>query len=204
MADAASAAALECRPVPGINLLPGSAKDIALFHYITKSRQDFDEKMDRGGGGGTHRTLDQFKKMQSCAPLALSVSASACLLVCSVPRASAHATCCVAAQQPLLRLCRRSKDAPMCREAAALADRCCDPQQYTLLPPSSDAAEVANAVRNGARFEQSTVGVAAPYSGPPLQPAASAGSEVDVTYWAQTDRRQLAHSGRKRVGPTPY
>ena len=42
----------QCLPVPGSIVDAGKPepKRLALFHYATKSRQDFDVKMKRGGG----------------------------------------------------------------------------------------------------------------------------------------------------------
>ena len=64
-----------CRPVPEIYIEDGgTADDIALFHYLTKSKEDFEVKMVRGGGGGTHREWRHFEKIDACAPLAAARS----------------------------------------------------------------------------------------------------------------------------------
>lgn len=57
---------LDCRPVPHVQKRPASADSIAVFHYITKSREDFELKSARGGGGGSHRTWEHFNRVQKC------------------------------------------------------------------------------------------------------------------------------------------
>ena len=60
---------LDCRPVPDVQIAGGaSAHDIAIFHYLTKSKEDFEAKMERGGGGNTHRKWSHFQIAQRCAP----------------------------------------------------------------------------------------------------------------------------------------
>ena len=55
---------LDCRPVPHVQKRPATVEDIAVFHYITKSEEDFERKSVRGGGGGSHRTWDHFNRVQ--------------------------------------------------------------------------------------------------------------------------------------------
>ena len=58
---------VDCRPVPAVQKRPATVDNIAVFHYITKSREDFERKSLRGGGGGSHRTWEHFNKVQKCA-----------------------------------------------------------------------------------------------------------------------------------------
>ena len=57
---------LDCRPVPHMRSTPATAKHIAVFHYLTKSRAEFAAKVERGGGAGNHRTWREFEKYQKC------------------------------------------------------------------------------------------------------------------------------------------
>lgn len=59
---------LDCRPLPHMQKRPASVDHIALFHYITRSREDFERKVERGGGGGKHRNWGHFNRVQKCAP----------------------------------------------------------------------------------------------------------------------------------------
>ena len=70
---------LECRPLPHVQKRPASVDHIALFHYITRSKEDFERKVARGGGGGKHRNWGHFNRVQKCVPPAIPLS----LLHCS-------------------------------------------------------------------------------------------------------------------------
>jgi hypothetical protein len=47
-----------------------SAKRLALFHYVTRSLEDFQIKSARAGGDGVHKPLTFFESMERCVPLA--------------------------------------------------------------------------------------------------------------------------------------
>jgi len=53
--------------VPGFMMSPPSIDKIALYHYITKSRQDFVDKRSRGSGTAKVRTWDEFDEVSRCA-----------------------------------------------------------------------------------------------------------------------------------------
>ena len=53
--------------VPGFMMSPPSIERIALYHYITKSRQDFVDKRSRGSGTAKVRTWDEFEDVSKCA-----------------------------------------------------------------------------------------------------------------------------------------
>jgi hypothetical protein len=55
-----------CRPVPHADKTP-TADMIAVYHYVTRSRQDFELKHKKGGGDGMVRSWDYFNKVQRCA-----------------------------------------------------------------------------------------------------------------------------------------
>ena len=55
-------------PVPGFMMSPPVIKRIALYHYITKSRQDFVDKRSRGSGTAKVRTWDEFEDVASYVP----------------------------------------------------------------------------------------------------------------------------------------
>eukprot|EP00892_Ulva_mutabilis_P000848 jgi/Ulvmu1/10764/UM068_0054.1 len=53
--------------VPGFMMSPPEFKRIALYHYITKSKQDFVDKRSRGSGTAKIRTWDEFDDVSSTA-----------------------------------------------------------------------------------------------------------------------------------------
>lgn len=127
---------LLCRPVPSIAAKAPSIQDIAIFHYMTKSKAEFEAKMERGGGGGTHRKWKHFNSIRKCVSLR-PFSACAC-----VPRgitrsvhvrtrkgvaASAHGLTAACAPR-----CRHSSKGAVCALPAKLAKQCCDPARYEL------------------------------------------------------------------------
>lgn len=62
---------VECRPLPDVQAAPVGpagmkAQHIAVYHFIVKSEEDFRMKVERGGGGGSHRKWDEFIDMQGC------------------------------------------------------------------------------------------------------------------------------------------
>ena len=62
-------------PASGLNS-GGSAERIALYHYVTKSRQDFAAKTKRGSGmSGATKREDYFQSVQQCAPACLPACA---------------------------------------------------------------------------------------------------------------------------------
>ena len=69
---------LDCRPLPHVQKRPASVDHIALFHYITRSKEDFERKVARGGGGGKHRNWGHFNRVQKYASL---IQHSAIMLV---------------------------------------------------------------------------------------------------------------------------
>lgn len=54
-------------PTPGFMMSPPSFRRIALYHYMTKSRQDFVDKRTRGSGTAKIRTWDEFDEVSRCA-----------------------------------------------------------------------------------------------------------------------------------------
>eukprot|EP00798_Chlamydomonas_sp_ICE-L_P025182 gene25182-10819_t len=44
-----------------------SINRLAIYHYVTKSLEDFQAKMSRGGGAGIKRSLDYFLAIQQAA-----------------------------------------------------------------------------------------------------------------------------------------
>jgi hypothetical protein len=66
-----SAFDIECHPVPGFLRVTAEAQRIALFHYATRSWEDFLLRMERGGGhtGGAGKHKERFFfDVQKCAP----------------------------------------------------------------------------------------------------------------------------------------
>jgi hypothetical protein len=60
----------ECRMVPHIKQEGKITTDyIALFHYATKSREDFERKLDRAKDRGFSRDWDFFNDIDRCALL---------------------------------------------------------------------------------------------------------------------------------------
>lgn len=60
---------VECRPTPERQDRSSiSMASIAVHHYVTKSEEEFREKMKRGGGGGTQRKWDMFLDLEKCDP----------------------------------------------------------------------------------------------------------------------------------------
>ena len=37
---------------------------VSVYHYVTKSREDFEAKVLRGGGAGVSRTMEYFDKVR--------------------------------------------------------------------------------------------------------------------------------------------
>jgi hypothetical protein len=56
---------VQCRPLPDVQSKPTAVK-IAIYHYISKSEEDFIMKVKRGGGGGKHRSWDEFDQLRRC------------------------------------------------------------------------------------------------------------------------------------------
>jgi hypothetical protein len=54
-------------PNQGSNL--ASVGRVALFHYVTRSLEDFKIKSLRAGGSGASKQMDFFESMKKCAPL---------------------------------------------------------------------------------------------------------------------------------------
>lgn len=61
--DASYEQQVECRPLPDVQAWPATTDKIAVYHFIVKSEQDFDLKVERGSGGGTHRSWEDFYKV---------------------------------------------------------------------------------------------------------------------------------------------
>ena len=63
---------VHCRPLPNVQgrsvgTSGVKAQHIAVYHFIVKSEEDFRMKVERGGGGGTHRKWDTFTELERCA-----------------------------------------------------------------------------------------------------------------------------------------
>lgn len=57
-----------CFSIPGAITQQPSVDTVALFHYATKSRADFDVKMARGSGmSNATKTIAYFDKIAGCA-----------------------------------------------------------------------------------------------------------------------------------------
>jgi hypothetical protein len=73
-----------CFEAPAVRHRPMIANKIAIFHYITRSREDFEAKLERGSGvPGFARDETWFQSIEKCAldfPLHIS---RACLFQCS-------------------------------------------------------------------------------------------------------------------------
>jgi len=48
---------------------PRSFANVALFHYVTKSANDFQTKLRRGGGDGKNKVEGWFEETAACAIL---------------------------------------------------------------------------------------------------------------------------------------
>lgn len=58
-----------CTVSPGFRApAPAPFGRIALFHYITRSREDYEVKRGRGGGSTKIRTWEEFNEFAKCAP----------------------------------------------------------------------------------------------------------------------------------------
>lgn len=66
-----------CDNPPGFNARTHPIKKIALFHYITRSREDFAIKRTRGGGTTRVRTWEEFEEFDKCAPASTCSCAAA-------------------------------------------------------------------------------------------------------------------------------
>lgn len=55
-----------CYPVPMPSKAPASVSRVALFHYVTKSHQDFEVKMARGAGIGPSKTWEFLLNTTRC------------------------------------------------------------------------------------------------------------------------------------------
>lgn len=58
---------VECRPLPEVQAWPATVDKIAVYHFIVKSEEDFNAKIERGSGGGTHRSWKDFTDVAECA-----------------------------------------------------------------------------------------------------------------------------------------
>ena len=56
-----------CYPDAGFQTSDATVSKIALFHYVTRSRQDFEVKSRRGGGNGNPKTWSFFDATERCA-----------------------------------------------------------------------------------------------------------------------------------------
>ena len=55
------------QPIPSERNQEGVHGIAAIYHYVTKSKQDFDDKIRRGGGAGVTRPLDYMLRLdQAC------------------------------------------------------------------------------------------------------------------------------------------
>ena len=55
------------QPIPSGRDQEGAHGIAAIYHYVTKSKQDFDDKVRRGGGAGVTRPLDYMLRLdQAC------------------------------------------------------------------------------------------------------------------------------------------
>jgi hypothetical protein len=58
----------ECLPVPGSRYKQPSTDRVALFHYVTRSREDFAYKQQRGGGQNKDaKPWSYFEHIKECA-----------------------------------------------------------------------------------------------------------------------------------------
>jgi hypothetical protein len=61
--------ARSCFQTPGALLKPPAAEKVALFHYATKSREDFKRKLTRGSGmSKATKDWSYFEELVGCAP----------------------------------------------------------------------------------------------------------------------------------------
>ena len=73
----AHGAALRCRPIPEVRNRRGTVSDIAVFHYIIKSKEDYMAKMARGGGAGNFRKWSLYDKVDRCEATRMAAAAAA-------------------------------------------------------------------------------------------------------------------------------
>lgn len=66
---APSSLRLQCRPTPGASIPHTSAENIALFHYVTQSKQDFPNKVHHftSARNGTDDPWQVFQLLRTCA-----------------------------------------------------------------------------------------------------------------------------------------
>ena len=57
-----------CRPVWETGNPNGKVDDLAVFHYLTKSKEDYMAKMARGGGAGNFREWSHYRQIERCEP----------------------------------------------------------------------------------------------------------------------------------------
>lgn len=58
-----------CTVCPGFRAPnPAPIGKVALFHYITRSREDYEIKRSRGGGSTKVRTWEEFDEFDKCGP----------------------------------------------------------------------------------------------------------------------------------------
>ena len=69
-----------CYEMPGAASKESSVESVALFHFATKSWEDFDAKMKRGSGmSKSKKTRDYFDRIAECVPcMHLDVCVCAC------------------------------------------------------------------------------------------------------------------------------
>lgn len=132
-----------CRPIPAIDTKAPSIQDIAIFHYLTKSKAEFAAKIVRGGGGGKHRQWKHFDKVSKCAPLH-PYSARACVR-CGRAHSATTRKCAAARAHRLTGSCaprcRQSSTGGICAIPAKLAKQCCDPARYELPALRKDSSQ---------------------------------------------------------------
>lgn len=68
-----------CTACPGFRApSPAPMARIALFHYITRSREDYEIKRNRGGGSTKIRTWEEFEEFDKCAARCAAARAVRC------------------------------------------------------------------------------------------------------------------------------
>ena len=139
-----------CFVMPGALNRQPSVERVAVFHYATKSWQDFAAKMKRGSGmSRSAKKEDYFTSLAKCASSSSAVELwwlrKRCLLQSAkdCQRTIMHSTGrTTAAIHIHCGCCRKQTHEPMCKEAAVLWHACCSPESARKAKQSRLAASL--------------------------------------------------------------
>lgn len=109
----------ECLPVPGSTAEWPSVERVALFHYVTRSEEDFARKMERGGGQNAEpKPWSYFHDIAKCA-VPLTGSDRACCTPCADAKGAMVCS-------------ETTHKGGLCSEIQRAVKRCCPEESFVL------------------------------------------------------------------------